>query len=142
MRATPFTARLLAATALCTFSPTAALAQAIGLQSTDGTLISNPDGTTLYGTKTGLLSTGSALNLDNAGTIQGDGFATSVVGPNGGVIISGGPATINNSGSISGNANGISTSYFINPDNTTVGLAIGSAITNSGSIIGNHDDGI
>src|SRR4051794_36821474 len=102
MSARAFQARLLAATAICVFSPTPAFAQLYGLQSTDATPISNPSGTTLYGTKTGVLSTGSALNLDSAGTIRGDGTNGSVSASDGGVIVSGGPASITNSGSISG----------------------------------------
>src|SRR4051794_26297176 len=102
MRSTPFTARLLAATAICTVTATPAFSQTYGLQSTDSTPVTNPSGSTLYGTKTGVFSTGEELNLDNAGTIRGDGTNGSVFASDGGVIVSGGPASITNSGSISG----------------------------------------
>lgn len=85
MRVSARRARLLAATAICTVVSTSAFAQDYGLQSTDSTPVSNPSGTTLYGNRTGILSTGSALNLDNEGTIRGDGTATSVFGPDGGL---------------------------------------------------------
>jgi len=77
MRSTPFTARLLAATALGIVSMPATAADN-GVTSTDSTLITNPSGITVTGDRKGVYSTGSALNLDNAGTIRGNGNAGSV----------------------------------------------------------------
>ena len=77
MRSTPFTQRLLAATAIGIIS-TSAAAATNGITSTDSTPISNPSGTTVTGDRKGIYSTGSALNLDNAGTIRGNGNAGSV----------------------------------------------------------------
>ena len=142
MRTTAFAARLLAATAIGAISSVPAWAGDYGIQSTDPTVISNPDGTTVQGDKSGVYSTGSELNLDNAGTIRGDGLSGSVFNSDGGIIVSGGPATIGNSGEISGARFGISTIYFTNPDGSTEGRAIGSTIDNSGSIVGESDDGI
>ena len=142
MRAMGTTARLLAATAICCAFSARALAQDYGLESTDGTPITNPAGTTIEGAKTGILSTGEELNLDNAGTIRGDGLNGSVFNSDGGIIVSGGPAYITNSGDISGARFGISTIYHPVGDGSFEGLAIGSAIDNSGSIVGESDDGI
>jgi len=140
MRSTPFTQRLLAATALGIIS-TSAAAATNGITSTDSTPISNPSGTTVTGDRTGVYSTGSALNLDNAGTIRGNGNAGSVNDADGGVILSGGPGSITNSGTISGARFGISTIYFNNAG-TFEGRAIGSTVNNSGSIIGDTDDAV
>ncbi|HWC56295.1 MAG TPA: hypothetical protein VG434_04935, partial [Sphingomicrobium sp.] len=142
MRGMTIKMRLLAATGMCIVS-SAALAQDYGLQSTDSTPISNPSGTTLQGAKSGVLSTGSQLNLDNAGTIRGDG--TEVTGriADAGILVTGGPAAITNSGSITGAGFGITTGIFSDPDtNAPSGRAIGSTITNSGTIIGDNNDGI
>jgi len=134
--------RLLAATGMCIVS-SAALAQDYGLQSTDSTPINNPSGTTLQGAKTGILSTGSQLNLDNAGTIRGDGTAVTGRIADAGILVTGGPAAITNSGSITGAGFGITTGIFSDPDtNAPSGRAIGSTIINSGTIIGDNNDGI
>ncbi|MFL6758507.1 hypothetical protein [Sphingomonas sp.] len=141
MQARASTARLLAATAMCGIFTTPAFSQTYGLQSTDSTPVSNPSGSTLYGTLTGVYSTGSSLDLDNAGTIRGDGPNLTVNDSNGGVIISGGPAQITNSGDISGARAGIATMYF-NNNGVFEGRAIGSTVTNSGSIIGDFGPGV
>ena len=142
MRAMATTARLLAATAIYLTLSVPAAAQDDGLESGDSTPIANPAGSTIEGDRTGIYAFGPELILDNDGTIRGDGLNGSVFNSDGGVIVSGGPATITNSGDISGARFGISTICFTNPDSSTVGLAIGSSITNSGSIVGESDDGI
>jgi uncharacterized protein with beta-barrel porin domain len=142
MRVMATTARLLAATAICCAFSARALAQDYGLQSTDATPITNPSGSTLEGAKTGVYSTGEELNLDNAGTIRGNGLASSTFNSNGGVIISGGPAYITNGGDISGAQFGISTIYYDLGGGTFEGRAIGSTVDNSGSIIGDNNDGV
>ena len=141
MRATATIARLLAASALSLTLAAPAQAAVNGLESSDGTPISNPSGTTITGDRKGVYSYGSELDLDNAGTIRGNGTAGSVNDSDGGIIFSGGPGAITNSGSISGQRFGISTIYF-NNGGTFEGRAIGSTVDNSGSIIGDTDDGI
>ena len=141
MRAISITARLFAATSICAISAPA-FAQQIGQVSTDSTLISNPAGSIIQGDSKGIFSTGPVLNLDNAGTIRGNGLNGGFFSPDAGVVVIGGPANISNTGTISGARFGITTTYVFNPDGTTVGRAIGSAVTNTGSIIGDTDDGI
>jgi uncharacterized protein with beta-barrel porin domain len=140
MREISTTARLLAATAICFTVSAPANAGDYGLQSTDATSISNPAGTTIQGDRTGVYSTGSALNLDNAGAIRGDGNQAFFGNSAGGVVLQGGPGFITNSGSISGQQFGITTIYV--STDPFLGLAIGSTVNNSGSIIGDNNDGI
>lgn len=142
MRAMGVTARLLAATAICLVASVPAYAQDNGLVSVDGTPIANPSGSTIEGDRTGIYSTGDELNLDNEGAIRGNGLFGSVFNSDGGIVINGGPAAITNSGEISGARFGITTIYYTNTDSSTEGRAIGSTIDNSGSIIGDSDDGI
>ena len=141
MRALGITARLLAATAIYMTS-TQAFAADNGLESADSTLITNPAGTTILGARKGVFSSGPELNLNNAGTIRGNGLQGGFYNPDAGVVIIGGPAHITNSGDISGARFGITTTYVFYPNNTYAGLAIGSTVNNSGSIIGDSDDGI
>ena len=75
MRATATIARLLAASALSLTLAAPAQAAVNGLESSDGTPISNPSGTTITGDRKGVYSYGSELDLDNAGTIRGNGTA-------------------------------------------------------------------
>ena len=141
MRALGITARLLAATAIYMTS-TQAFAADNGLESADSTLITNPAGTTILGARKGVFSSGPELNLNNAGTIRGNGLQGGFYNPDAGVVIIGGPAHITNSGNISGARFGITTTYVFYPNNTSAGLAIGSTVNNSGSIIGDTDKGI
>ena len=106
--------------------------------------IENPEGTTVEGDRSGVYSRTSSLTLDNAGTIRGngsyDGFDRS---PEGGVTVEGGPAIVTNSSLISGAGHGISTVYRFDPATGTLqGLAVGSQVTNTGTIRGEINDGI
>ena len=96
----------------------------------------------ITGSTSGVVQGGPSLTLNNAGTIRGNGLQGGFYNPHAGVVINGGPAYITNSGNISGARFGITTTYVFYPDNTFAGLAIGSVVNNSGSIIGDSDDGI
>ena len=104
--------------------------------------VDNTDTASITGSASGIRTSGPSLTVANDGTIRGNGGNGSVFNSDGGIIISGGPAAITNTGDISGARFGISTIYFTNPDNSTVGRAIGTAVGNGGSIIGENDDGI
>lgn len=125
-------------------SPTHAADHGIFVPDSGPAMIDNPAGTTLEGDQSGVYSRASSLTLDNRGTIRGngsyDGFDRS---PEGGVTIEGGPATLTNSGLISGAGYGISTIYRYDPATDALqGLAVGSHITNSGTIRGEINDGV
>jgi uncharacterized protein with beta-barrel porin domain len=137
MRATANLARLLAATAFCVVTATQANAADNGLESSDGTLVTNPDGSAIQGDLNGIYAFGDEFNLDNAGTIRGDGTTGGIDASNGGVVVTGGPADITNSGTISGARFGITTLPLDGE-----GLALFSTVDNSGTVIGDNDDGI
>jgi uncharacterized protein with beta-barrel porin domain len=138
MRTLGITARLLAATAISLLAASPAQAADNGLESHDATPVINPSGTTIEGDKKGIYSDGEEFNLDNGGTIRGNGTTGGVTASDGGVVVTGGPAYITNSGTISGQRFGITTLPF----NGTEGRTIGSTIDNSGTIIGDNDDGV
>ncbi len=107
------------------------------------TLTNAADGT-ITGATSAVLADLGAIHIDNAGTIRGngsyDGFDRA---PEGGVTIVGGPSTITNSGTISGAGHGISTaSYFNSATGLLEGRAAGSAVANSGTIIGETNDAV
>jgi fibronectin-binding autotransporter adhesin len=137
---------LLCATAMCVVATSQTYAQDYGVKDEGpGPFnVTNPEGQVIEGAKSGIYSDGSSLSVDNAGVIRGngsyDGFDAA---PDGGIVFAGGPADIDNSGTISGQRFGITTAYFFNPQtNQLEPRAIGSTVSNSGSIIGDTDDGV
>lgn len=111
----------------------------------EGTMtVDNAEGGTIEGAATGLRVEGGALELDNAGTIRGNGRGNGINAlPDGGLALSGSSSTIVNSGDISGAQFGIVS--YANLDPATgqfVGTITDTTIVNSGTITGENDDGI
>ncbi|MBB6425178.1 autotransporter domain-containing protein [Sphingopyxis sp. JAI128] len=107
--------------------------------------VTNEDGGVITGATSGIYSgAGGTLTVDNAGTIRGngtyDGFAAP---PDAGITIGTAASSVTNSGTISGASAGITTaSLFDEEAGTLVGLAIGTQVTNSGTILGEGNDGV
>ncbi|MGV1681668.1 autotransporter domain-containing protein [Sphingopyxis sp. NJF-3] len=111
----------------------------------DGTAtIVNAEGGIIGGGESGVHADHGALDLTNAGTIRGDGANPGFdAPPDAGVTISGGVSSVNNSGTISGTRFGITTANHFNPATGELeGLATGTTVVNSGTIIGEGDDGV
>lgn len=107
--------------------------------------LTNSEGGHIEGGKSGVVADSSGtLQLDNAGVIRGngtyDGFDAL---PDAGVVLSTADSSITNSGTISGAGAGITTAYLYDEDTQSLnGLAVGTSVTNSGSIIGDSNDGV
>ena len=106
--------------------------------------IDNPADETIEGDRIGVYSRASQTTITNAGTIRGNGSADGLdVLPEGGITLDGGPAAIANSGTITGAGHGISTAYFYDSQTQILeGRAVGVAVTNSGTIAGESNDGV
>lgn len=147
MRNIQTTARLLAATSICMVYSAPAFAGNYGITSGDAATVTVPAGNVVQGDKSGVYSTGIELNLTNEGTIRGNGLNAFTSNTDAGVAFKGGPAHITNSGTISGARFGITSFYyftnFSDPNNPVWdGRTSGSTLNNSGSIIGDSDDGV
>lgn len=142
MESVSYRARLLTMTALGLVS-SPLHAQDYGIHHTDPGPTTITNNGTLAGARTGIRTSGGAMTLNNSGTIRGNGNSGTLNTPDGGVIVSGAPADIANSGTISGLQFGISTSLFFNE---VTGLseirATYSSVDNSGTIIGDNNDGV
>lgn len=106
--------------------------------------VTNQAGGQITGTKSGIWAEQGAVAVTNAGTIRGngsyDGFDAA---PDAGIVISQANSTVSNSGTISGAGAGITTANFYNSGtNRLEGRAIGTTVTNSGSIVGESNDGV
>ena len=106
--------------------------------------LTNQAGGAITGATSGVYAESGPLVLNNAGTIRGngtyDGFEFT---PDGGVGIAQPDSRVVNSGTISGAGTGITTAYVYNPETDALeGLAIGTTVENSGSIIGDGNDGV
>lgn len=111
----------------------------------DGTIvIDNAEGGTITGGASGIETVLGSLTLTNAGTIRGNGTNQGInAAPDAGVTITDSGSSVINSGTISGNRLGITTaSYFNAATGQAEGLAIDTSVVNSGSIIGENDDGV
>ncbi|GAA4762717.1 autotransporter-associated beta strand repeat-containing protein [Novosphingobium ginsenosidimutans] len=108
--------------------------------------VSNPNGTTLQGNKSGVYARGGGVSVDNRGTIRGDGtYDGPDAPPDGGITIAQAGSYVFNysSGLISGARFGITTAYYFNPETSQLeGRAIGTNVFNLGQIIGDTDDGV
>ncbi|WP_338425176.1 autotransporter domain-containing protein [Sphingopyxis kveilinensis] len=107
--------------------------------------ITNAAGGTITGGTSGIYSfaTGT-LVVNNAGVIRGrgtyDGFDAA---PDAGVTITTAVSSVTNSGTISGAGAGITTAYQFDENiGAIVGIAIGTQVTNSGTILGETNDGV
>jgi autotransporter-associated beta strand protein len=107
-------------------------------------IIDNDADGVITGAQSGVHVEQGGLTLTNAGTIRGDGGNLGFdAPPDAGVTISGSVNTITNSGTISGNRFGITTANYFNPATGQLeGLATGTTVVNSGTIIGDNDDGV
>ncbi|KPL68482.1 hypothetical protein SZ64_10400 [Erythrobacter sp. SG61-1L] len=108
------------------------------------TSVENQTGGTITGAASGIRIDDGTAAIVNAGTIRGDGSNTDdFFYPDAGITITGGAATVTNSGTITGQRFGITTAPYMDPySGDYSGLAIGTNVGNSGTIIGDNDDGV
>ncbi|WP_447952631.1 autotransporter domain-containing protein [Sphingopyxis chilensis] len=107
--------------------------------------ITNEAGGVITGATSGIYSGSSGtLTVDNAGTIRGDGAYDGFdAAPDAGITIGTAASSVTNSGTISGAGAGITTAYVFDEElGALVGLAVGTEVTNSGSILGEANDGV
>lgn len=99
---------------------------------------------TITGAQSGILSEGAALTVNNSGLIRGNGTRDNLTTvPAAGISIAVGDNVVNNDGTISGAGFGITTLYYKNPlTGVLEPLAVNTIINNSGSIIGDSNDGV
>lgn len=105
----------------------------------------NLEGGTITGGTSGILASSSGtVAIDNAGTIRGNGTSDSLdFPPDAGITIATANSSVVNSGTISGAGAGISTAYIFDTElDRLVGIAIGTTVSNSGTISGEANDGI
>ncbi|MES2903800.1 MAG: autotransporter domain-containing protein [Pseudomonadota bacterium] len=123
-----------------------ATAQDYGYANESGTIqsLTNPLGATITGAKGGVFADTGGIILTNAGTIRGNGtYDGLAAAPDGGVVISQAGSSVDNSGTISGAATGITTAHYYNVATTLLEpRAVGTTVTNSGTIIGDSNDGV
>lgn len=106
--------------------------------STGAITVNNLAGGTISGARTGVLGRNGAITVNNAGTITGNGGFS-----NGAVVIEQGGSSVNNSGLLQGSAFGITANPFFNSvTGVDEARAIGTVISNSGTIRGLNNDGI
>lgn len=108
------------------------------------TTITNTADGEIVGSQSGIHGEIGGVDLVNAGTIRGNGTNPGFnAPPDAGVTLSGGPSTITNSGTISGATLGITTAFSFNPGTGQFDeLARDTQVINSGTIIGDTDDGV
>jgi len=106
--------------------------------------ITNEASGTITGATSGVYDDEGGIDLVNAGTIRGEGSYDGFdAPPDAGVTILGAPSTVVNSGTISGAGAGITTAYYFNPATAlTEGRAMGTTVENSGTIVGESNDGV
>lgn len=135
------------ATATLTNSGTITSAFAEGvMQGSSGDLtITNEAAGVIEGATSGIYGgSEGTMTIVNAGTIRGngayDGFDAP---PDVGITIATADSSVTNSGTISGGAAGITTAYLFDAEiNELIGLAVGTQVTNSGTILGESNDGV
>ena len=107
--------------------------------------ITNEEGGVITGATSGIYSGSSGtLTVDNAGIIRGDGAYDGFdAPPDAGITIGTASSSVTNSGTISGAGAGITTAFVFDEEaGALVGLAVGTQVTNSGSILGEANDGV
>lgn len=117
---------------------------AVNATSATAITIVNSEGGTITGGASGIETVLGSLTLTNAGTIRGNGTNQGInAAPDAGVTITDGGSSVTNSGTISGNRLGITTANYFNAATGQLeGLAIDTQVVNSGTIIGENDDGV
>ena len=107
-------------------------------------VINNLTGGGIEGDKSGVVADSyGTLTLNNAGVIRGNGTYDGLDAlPDAGVVLSTADSSITNSGTISGAGAGITTAYLYDPAVGMQGLAVGTKVENSGTIIGDSNDGV
>jgi len=107
--------------------------------------ITNAEGGTITGGTSGIYSfaTGT-LAVNNAGVIRGEGSYDGFdAAPDAGITITTASSSVTNSGTITGAGAGITTAYqFDEAIGDIVGIAVGTQVTNSGTIRGESNDGV
>ncbi|ALJ15874.1 autotransporter domain-containing protein [Sphingopyxis macrogoltabida] len=103
-------------------------------QSTGDLIVTNAEGAEIIAGGNGIAANTSTLTVENAGTIRGQS--------QNGINILTADAVINNSGTIEGGQFGITTNPFQVAPGVFEGRAVNTSVTNSGTIIGNNDDGV
>ncbi len=117
---------------------------AVNTTSDTAITITNSETGTITGNASGIETVLGALTLTNAGTIRGNGTNPGVnAAPDAGVTITDGGSSVTNSGTISGSRLGITTANYFNPATGQLeGRAIDTQVVNTGTIIGENDDGV
>ncbi|HEY4545756.1 MAG TPA: autotransporter-associated beta strand repeat-containing protein, partial [Pedomonas sp.] len=107
------------------------------------TLTNATDGV-ITGALSGVMAEYGAVVIDNAGTIRGNGTSDSATSlPDGGIVLAQPGSKIVNSGTISGANVGITTiSAWDDDAGAPVGKARNTLVENTGSIIGDQNDGV
>ena len=107
------------------------------------TTVTNGAEGSITGGSSGIQVDIGALDLDNAGTIRGNGVGPNSSQPAGGIALTGSSSTILNSGDISGAQFGIVTYAGRDPATGEFpGTIVDTTIVNSGTITGDTDDGV
>lgn len=106
--------------------------------------IGNAEGGMIIGAASGIETVLGSLTLTNAGTVRGNGTNQGFnAAPDAGVTITDGGSSVTNSGTISGNRLGITTANHFNAATGLLeGRAVDTAVVNTGTIIGENDDGV
>ncbi|MGV2495198.1 autotransporter domain-containing protein [Pelagerythrobacter aerophilus] len=140
-----FGSDLAAATLTNSGTITSAFAEGVMQGSTGALTITNEAGGTIEGATSGIYGgSEGTMTIVNAGTIRGngayDGFDAP---PDAGITIATKESSVTNSGTISGAGAGITTAYvFDEAINELIGAAVGTQVTNSGTILGESNDGV
>ena len=138
----------LAGMTLCQGAAAAAAQDAFGIHTDEPGVYSIvvADGEVVEGTQIGIyVEKGEAtIDVQEGGTVRGNSAADGLdTLPGAGITISVPDVIVNNAGAISGAGAGITSIYTYNPTlDALEGLAVGTSVTNSGTIAGEANDGV
>ena len=124
---------------------TSEFAEGVGQGSLADLTITNEEGGLIRGGTSGIYgASGGTMTIVNAGTIRGEGTYDGLdAPPDAGVGIATAESSVTNTGTISGAGAGITTAYLFDEElGELVGLAVGTQVTNSGTIAGESNDGV
>lgn len=106
-------------------------------------VVDNRDGGQITGARSAIVARFGGVTVNNEGVIRGNGADAGNTTPDGGVVLLAGTSSIVNSGTISGATFGIVTDAYYNPETDSFESNAGAtSIRNSGTIIGENNDGI